>query len=166
MLGTFLGAVNASWVNGELSAASLLRLVPFALLLASVMLWTGTWFVGVYGRWRGGRGTAKQLRMAFSWSCAPTALTALCWGPIWILNGGPMPDDPAPESVGEVTAVVLHLYTTIVGPLWATVLSVPAVAEAHRFSLWKAIDSIACVAFTVFMAMIGGLLLASWLLGL
>ena len=159
VLAGWMDSVNSYWANGRLSAVVLVGLTALYIALVPLSLWLSTWFLAVYGRWRGGRGTAGQLRLAFGWSTAPLAITVVCWGLIWVLNGGPIDDDLAAESAGQIAALLLY-FVIGVAQLWAGILCVPAIAEAHRFSLGKAFEAIVCTAVAAVLVLLASLALS------
>jgi hypothetical protein len=149
-LGAWLDMINTYWALERLSLPAVLRSAGIACVAGFAMLWTLAWVQGEFGRFRGGTGTARQLRMAFGWAYAPMLVSALCWVPIWAVSRGPFIEEAAVHSPSQVLAWIFYLYTAV-APWWSLILLVAAVAEVHRFSLWRSIDSLACALFVIFM---------------
>lgn len=103
----------------------------------------------VIGRMRGGVGTAKNLRLALGWSCVPGLPFLLAWGPIWILSGGALSAESDVQSVGLSVALLLYMLVSFVTVLWVPILMVVTVAEAHRLSVWRIIDTLVGAIFAV-----------------
>jgi len=110
-------------------------------------LWIGWATIGVrletgYGRRRGGRGVTAQVRLAAVVSNIPMIALSVCWIPLWISTGGQGGKflDPAQPLISNALALA-----TDVGGWWAIVTSVITLAEVHRFSLWKAFQTLLLV---------------------
>jgi len=148
-----LNVLNEQWANGQLHVPILAGTLATLVAVGLAGQFAGAWFLGVYGRWRGGVGTAQQLRIAYGWSGAPGAICFLIWPLVWIANGGPVRGFPSMQTGGQILAGVLYALT-IITPWWSLVLGIAAVASVHRFSVWRAIECVVCVMFAVMTAFV------------
>lgn len=111
--------------------------------------------VGVYlggavfgwaGRLLGGRGTAREVRAALAWAYVPALFATLL-----VFLGAEVS-----EGLGlEDTFVFVALAIIFVGQIWATVVQLKAIGEAHEFSAWRALAMVMIVslvlAFVIFV---------------
>ena len=155
LIGSWLERVNLLWAQGHLRLPlAVVRATVLRFALHCAVFWATAWFLGVYGRRQRGVGTAKNLRLALGWSCAPFLPYLLAWGPIWILSGGPLYAEADVQSIGWAVAWLLYLLVSIAW-VWMPILMVVTVAEVHRFPVWQSIESLVC---TIFAVLIGPLL--------
>lgn len=117
-----------------------LLLGPFfgilGLFIAGAMLrWTGSWLGGV--------ASSEQVRAAVAWSSVPTIWGLLLWIPYLALLGGDMFgselgfDLDSPQGIMLLALAAAEL---ILG-IWAFVVFLKCLGEAHRFSAWKALGA-------------------------
>ena len=133
-LANLLDTINTYW---RASTGTLVQSVLLNVVVAGLGLWLGPKVLTRYGRLRGGRGLLEQLRLAYAWSFAPIVFGGLCWVPLWIFRG------PGYEIGGDVSTlgfdlIYLGIQSTF---LWYTVILVVLIAEAHRFSTWRALET-------------------------
>ena len=96
-------------------------------LLGFFLVFTVALFVTWTGRWLGGKGAFYELRTALAWAYAPMLLGFLTW--------------PPPSLIGHLWAFYANVaeWGLI---LWCEVLAVLLIAEAHRFTVKRAIVSV------------------------
>ncbi len=123
----------------------------FAAIIAMLSIWIGAWLLHLIGRALGGRATRRELRAAYCWSCIPLVEIMLFWIPYLAAFGAdtftsnrPRFWDPGAPPVLLAGGLLEAALTT-----WAVVISLFALAEAHRFSFWRALATFLVVALVV-----------------
>lgn len=109
------------------------------------------WVAQVAGRWLEGAGTARDLRAALAWGCAPIIWALLYRIPAALLVANPNPQlqidargvsfAPGAISSGCGTMFLFGTLEFIVFVVWLTVTAM-SVAEAHRFSTAKGFGTV------------------------
>lgn len=115
------------------------------------------------GRWFGGRGTRAELRAAICWGSLPLAVigTAL-WAPFAIVYGPEIfKSEPDVRITSEAVWTLFEWlpWIAIVLRVWCFVLSTKMLAEAHRFSAWRALGAIVVSGLLFLGALVGPLAL-------
>jgi hypothetical protein len=106
-------------------------LVCLAVLLVAVGVFYGmAWVVTMVGRLFEGEGTARGIRSALAWGLVPVVLSLLYRIPIAFLSK---------TTAVVVVAIILQAILF----LWWIALTSITVAEAHRFSAWTALGTLA-----------------------
>ncbi|MFF2481229.1 Yip1 family protein [Paenibacillus sp. NPDC058071] len=110
-------------------------------LFGALIKWTGQWL--------GGKGSHRDVRLAIAWgSYAPAILTGGIWLVKLMLFGKDgLAEDPLLPDDSTVTYLLFILLEIlkIVAMFWIVVLGLKAIGEAHRFSAWKALGTIAII---------------------
>lgn len=108
----------------------------FVVVAAALLRWTGSWL--------GGRATASDVRAALTWGQIPAASATPLWIPIVVAGGVEVfrarPDVPDAAASATILACGLAM---AVAALWGVATSVACLAEAQRFSAWRALGSVA-----------------------
>lgn len=106
------------------------------IILNLIHLYINGWLLALTGSWIRGRGKFIELKCAVGWSNYPALfsnlaliLSTIARGSFWIMN--------------------LFALIQIVLAIWALVISIGLIAEAHRFSIWRAIGSVILAALLV-----------------
>ena len=106
-------------------------LVCIAVLLAAVGIFYGmAWVVTMVGRLFDGEGTFRAVRSSLAWGLVPVVLSLLYRVPLLFLPKPPW-----------LVAVIVVLQAAVF--LWWVALTSITVAEAHRFSAWTALGTLA-----------------------
>jgi hypothetical protein len=96
------------------------------------------------GRLLGGRATAVEVRSALAWSSVPLIWSLLLWPPELALLGREMFTTATPTLDANPLLIVplglLILVEVVVG-LWAFVVFLKALGEAHGFSAWRSLGA-------------------------
>lgn len=118
--------------------------VAVGVVFGPLTLFLGAWLVRWTGSWLGGRGTAAELRTALAWGQVPTVSAMPLWIPI-LLVGGVELFRAEPHFANPADGLVILACGLAMGAagIWGTATSVLCVAEAHRFSGWKGLASVA-----------------------
>jgi hypothetical protein len=141
-----LSRAQGASAGDQLSVAQILGLalliaVPWAL----VILYVTMPLVRLAGSWLGGQATSADLRVATAWSMVPVLWSLPLWVPKILLFGREAfstTSTPRIDTSGALTALyLLFLLVDLVVFVWYLVLSVVCVAEANRFSTWRAIGA-------------------------
>ncbi|HEV7923100.1 MAG TPA: Yip1 family protein [Thermoanaerobaculia bacterium] len=105
--------------------------VCLAVLLVAVLLFYGmAWVVTMVGRLFDGQGTSRAMRSALAWGLVPVVLSLLYRIPLAF----------APKPPGMVAVIVIVQAAIF---LWWIGLTSFTVAEAHQFSAWTGLGTIA-----------------------
>jgi hypothetical protein len=111
-------------------------------------IFVGGWFIGLTGRWLGGRARPDQLRAAIAWSFVPVLATI----PIWIIQLGFLgrelfttetPTLDANPTLGPVL-LATGILEAFLG-FWSLVILLKGVDEVQRFSAWRALASLVLI---------------------
>ena len=91
-----------TWLASPAANIGLGRHLGASLGLWVAWLWLGAPLLARYGRWRGGRGVTRHVRVAVVWSMVPVIVGSLCWIPLWIVTGaGGSFGQSRPAAVGQ-----------------------------------------------------------------
>lgn len=114
-------------------------------ILGLVGVFVGGFLSSVVGRVLGGEGTVEDLRPALAWGVLPATVTAAVALPLMLV----LSDMLEPHLAGDAPlpgyfllpslAVLLAIGVLAVGWAWSLVTMTKCVAEAHRFSAWRAL---------------------------
>ncbi len=146
MLAMLVGVARALMqVNHTALAAdlqSILGVVAIALVgvvVGLASLYLGGWLYRWIGSWFGGQAKAKDVRTALAWAQVPMLAVFTLWFVIFLTSpawGMISSDGHLTGRAGAVASVVL-IVAGAVGMVWQAILTVHALAVAHRFSAWK-----------------------------
>ena len=136
-IGSLLDTVNSWW---HASAGQLFQNLALAILFGIIGIWLGPLFMTSYGRRRGGVGRSSQIRIAYAWSNVPIVVGAVGWAPLWLAGGVGYEITAA----GDSSTLVLDLihFGILAMYVWNLVILVAGIAEIHRFSAWRAIETV------------------------
>jgi Yip1-like protein len=148
-----MGGIGSFLLEGVQSAIGSYMPVPLAVALCLaggalggiVGLYLFGFLVRVTGRWLGGLGDGVGVRAALAWSNVPTVwslLLVLPW--IALLGEQSFRLDQSLLEGNLATAVValgLGLVQITIG-VWALVISVKCLGEAHRCSAWRSLGAL------------------------
>jgi len=109
--------------------------------------WTGSWF--------GGQATSEQVRAAFAWSSIPRIAALVLWLPLLGLYGAEMFTSDKPRAVSNLAPLLLGAALGAILDLWSLFLLIKTVAEAHRFSAWRALAALAIPTIVLFIVILG-----------
>ncbi|HEY4551948.1 MAG TPA: Yip1 family protein [Bacillaceae bacterium] len=117
-----------------------------AIILTSILLgpFIGliTWLVasGIYylvGKWLGGKGTMKEMKMAVAWTYIPMIWMMILWIPNLAFIGHEMFTKEIEPDLGKALMLMFTGCLEIALGIWMMVISARAIGEVHRFSSWK-----------------------------
>src|SRR5437773_12442099 len=143
--------VGATGVAAEPRIALLLR-VPSSFILtvayvalpicSIVGLYLFGFLIALTGRWLEGQGDAAAVRAALAWSRVPLIWGGLLVIPRLILASAPGADagDLTQNPGAAILQGVLGMLQLILG-VWAVVVMLKCLGEAHRFSAWRALGA-------------------------
>ena len=101
----------------------------------------GPFLLAFVGNWLGGEADPSDIRQAVAWSYAPFAVVGLVWVPIIMAYGG-VPTAPVGEEEPILWGLALAGLAVLTAALWTLWLEVVMLAEAQRFSIWRAVINI------------------------
>jgi Yip1 domain len=156
-LATSLLSTLNGWLALDTPAMDLVRSSTLIVVIEILAMWPGARLMRRYGRWRGGRGVTAQIKVAMAYSYIPMIAGALFWIPLWIATGGvgfQWQDGPQP-----ILPSMLY-FATELGGYWAGIVSLITLAEVHRFSVWRALETI--LVFSLVLIMVYLFLAAVW----
>jgi hypothetical protein len=146
LAGVFLGCALLS-----------LTAIPFFYLGGNLGRWTG--------RLLGGTASSAEVRAAIAWATVPmTEVALLSWAVQLALFGGELFSaySPRMDATPPFVAGVL-VSAGVIAALWSSLVGLKCFAEAHRFSVWRALGT-GAVSLAVVVGPIVGLVLAASLL--
>jgi hypothetical protein len=147
---------------------------PFVLLLcvlsggvgAVLTLAVGARLLCWAGHSLGGEGTLTDVKAALGWSNVPNLVVLLLWLPLLALIGPEMFTTSTPRLDANPVLALLPLVTgllQIMVAMWAFVIYLKCLAEAHRFSAWRALGA-SIFAFFIVVAILIGLMIPIFVL--
>ncbi len=155
-LGGVAGALKLASTSGfgESHAASIVLSV--SLLGGAVggilFLFVLTSLVGVAGRWLGGQGHMPEVMAALAWSYVPAIWGLALWLPRAALLGEETFQSLPASIEGNPPAALLfgllQLAQTLIG-FWGFLITLKCIAEAQRFSAWRALGAFVVVGLMV-----------------
>ena len=107
-----------------------------------VRVYLGSWVLSIIGRSLGGTGRTADVRTAVAWSSIVSIVFGLLWLPSIALFGKELFTEEMPRVYGSDALTVAFMAMAslqFAGILWAAVTALKCVAEAHEFSVWKAL---------------------------
>jgi hypothetical protein len=112
-----------------------------AVVLGPVLGWIG-WWIGAgiatfVGKWFGGIGKFEELKMAFAISYIPFILGGILWIPDLLILGEAVFIEDVDISAGKWIWLIFSGFIGIVLGIWSFIITIKAIAEAHRFSAWR-----------------------------
>ena len=124
-----------------------------------VSLYLGALLFRWVGRWLGGQGKTRELRTALAWAGLPVIASLPLWGLLALLLGPALFTSTSTiETIAPWQTIIATLIGLVILALsgWSVLLSVLGIAEAHRFSIWRAIGTclLPGVAAVVLLALI------------
>ncbi|HVM32757.1 MAG TPA: YIP1 family protein [bacterium] len=130
-------------------AGVLVLAIPFGLV---AILIQGS-LLSFIGRWFGGKATQDEARAAVAWSCLPLLISNIFILMTIAVMGQAyfMAHDPATMGPVNSLAFGIGYMGTLIGFIWAFVLEIVALAEVHRFNLWKSTASVLILYFFLFL---------------
>jgi hypothetical protein len=127
------------------------------------VLFVGSLLIAWTGSWLGGNATSAQIRTAMAWSDVPLA-AFLGLTLVLIAATGPLPFHElvviADQSFGHAVGTMLVGFAAVALGVWAFVLLLHGVGEAHGFSAWRALGN---VALALVLLMLPFFVLGLWL---
>ena len=109
----------------------------------------GGWLLRLSGGWLGGGGSYVGVRSALAWSSVPLIWSLLLWPPELALIGREMFTTATPTldayPVLWLPFGLLILLEVVIG-IWAFVVFLKALGEAHGFSAWRSLAAAAIAA--------------------
>lgn len=124
----------------------LLVAVVFGPLFGILLLYFAGWLVSVTGRWLGGDAPPAHVRTAIAWGSLPNVAGLLLWIPAIALAGRELFTSEAPELASHPLLALLLVPVGlgwITLAVWGLVATVQGLGEAHGFSAWRALGSLA-----------------------
>lgn len=117
-----------------------------ALLIAGmifgiVQLYVVSWLYQLSGSWLGGKGSYVDVKCAVGWGMYPIIVSHLfaLSSPYFMVH--------------PLFSMILSLLSIIIG-IWAIVMFISFLAEAHKFSPWRALAAILLALLLIFVALI------------
>jgi Yip1 domain len=111
-----------------------------------------TSLVGLAGRWLGGQGRMSEVMAALAWSYVPAIWGLALWLPRAALLGEETFQSLPASIEGNPPAALLfgflQLAQTLIG-IWGFLITLKCIAEAQRFSAWRAFGAFVLVGLMV-----------------
>ncbi|WP_379133247.1 YIP1 family protein [Paenibacillus sp. sgz500958] len=143
----FSYSLNRASSNNTGDDMSLLMILLVSLIGGGIggllMFYLGSPLLRITGSWLGGKGTTPEIKVALARGVfMPSVLIALMWIPELLLVGKELFTAETPNMDSNILILVLYLlciFVELVFGVWAMVVGLKAIGEAHRFSAWKAL---------------------------
>jgi Yip1 domain. len=104
-----------------------------------------SWLIKWTGKAVGGKGSFEEIKTAIAWSNVPVMWALILWIPEIILFGQELFTSTTPiiDSNLSLTIALISfgLIEVIIG-VWTFVISLKCIAEAQKFSAWKALGNV------------------------
>ncbi|MCG7334541.1 YIP1 family protein [Sporosarcina sp. ACRSM] len=125
--------------TGDVIPISVILLL--AVVLGPFLGWIG-WWIGAgiatfVGKWFGGIGKFEELKMAFAISYIPIIIGAILWIPDLLILGEALFIEDIDISAGKWLWLIFSGFIGVVLGIWSFIITIKAIAEAHRFSAWR-----------------------------
>jgi Yip1 domain len=119
-------------------------------------LYLAGWMLRWVGSMFGGQGTSQEVRAALAWSSVPVIGVLILWIPIIVVFGGDFFRAKGLDDVSVSKAPLLLGFGAgvFVFVIWNIVLLVKTLAEAHKFSSWKALGTIIAAFLIIFIPLV------------
>jgi hypothetical protein len=145
---------------------TLLFIIVGGLFLGPLAGLIGLGFGGVIfrlsGRWLGGQATTTEVRAALAWSSVPAIPLLILWIPKLLIFGKELFTTIAPSIESSPFLTLLLLWFIVIEGIiriWSVFIYLKCLAEAHRFSVWRALGA------TLFpLIMIAAVIFGIWFL--
>lgn len=115
-------------------------------------------FVRWTGRWIGGQGDAAAVRAAVAWSQVPFVCGLAIWPPTVLALGSDVFRSGPPDIDGIAPLVAIHMSfvaTRMLLQIWSLGLLFPCIAQAHGFSILRALANVAITTVVMLVALFG-----------
>ncbi len=120
------------------------------------------WFLAGVGRLFGGTAESSEARVALACGTVPELLALPLWIPVFAVHGlGIFTTERGPHPTGLIVFLVLQAVLFV----WAWALRLLTIAEAHGFSVWRALGTIVLGWLAAVVVLVGSLVGAGALLG-
>ena len=111
-------------------------------LMGLISWWIGAGLMSIIGKWIGGQGTFADLKMAVAVAYIPLIIGSILWIPDILVLGNAMFTEDMDVSIGKLIWFFFSSLLSIVVAVWGFIATIKAIAEAHRFSSWRALATI------------------------
>ncbi|MGM7703503.1 YIP1 family protein [Pseudalkalibacillus sp. Hm43] len=104
------------------------------------------------GKWIGGAGSKREIRIAYAWAYVPTILSLIIWIIELFIFGREMFTSELGvigSNPGMTTLFFIIGAIDIVIMVWGIIILIKSIAEAQQFSSWKAVGNILLSALVV-----------------
>ncbi|MBB4826246.1 hypothetical protein HNO89_003505 [Sporosarcina luteola] len=135
---------------------------PFIFLIALVagplfgilFWWIGSGIAYIFGKWLGGTGTYKDLRITYGIVNIIYIIGAVVWIPDLLILGSSLFTDYVDGGIATVLWLMISSFLSFVIVVWGFIALLFGVAEAHRFPVWKAFLTIIIPTVILFLFLI------------
>ncbi len=147
----------------------ILNILISCVLSGLVTYYVGSWLLKVVGRWVGGVGATREMRIVSGRIFGMLSLMiGILWIPELLIAGRDAFTTATPLLDSSGTRSLL--YTVVVGievilAVWAFVLILHAIGEIHGFSAWKALLALILTGIIVFLVVFLIILIVALLFG-
>lgn len=161
LLGGYIYAMNQASLKSmgdDYDMGTLFSLFALAaVLVAAVEYYVVAGIYYLLGKWIGGKGTLREVRLSVVYANIALIMAAITWIPLLLLFGKenftsltPMMD-ANPNLL--YTLVIISVIELVLG-IWGMVIALKCMAEAHQFSAWKALGVILLGFLAILVAII------------
>jgi len=135
----YLGDSVDSWQSVVLACA-IGGLIP-----GVIGLFLGGYLLQKSGSWLGGSASVREVRAAIAWGGIPRIWLGLLWIPSIALFGDENFTSATPRLDNDPALASVMLFLKLIGligAIWAIVISLKCLGQAHKFSAWRALGSV------------------------
>ncbi|WLR51567.1 Yip1 family protein [Bacillus tianshenii] len=153
-----IGSILGQASGREMTLSTLLALALFfGPVVGVVLMYGGSWFTYLTGKWLHGQATQQELRAAYAWTSLPNiAAIPIALTEISIFGTGGLVEVNIMQNALYLPFLLLEMVLLI----WGIVLYVIGISEAQQFSIGKALLNI----FIAFFVLLLGLFILLFLL--
>ena len=108
-------------------------------------LFLGGYLLRTTGGWLGGSASVREVRAAIAWGGIPMIWLGLLWIPSIALFGDENFTSATPRLDNDPALASAMLFLAgleLIGSIWAIVISLKCLGQAHKFSAWRALGSV------------------------
>lgn len=144
-LSLLLGYVQPLALLPQTATGMLVFKIVTGILGGLLGLYLGAGLTTMTGRWLGGRGAFTEVRAASAWSCVPAIWSGLLLLPLVTFAGADGLNLDPQRMMGEPVSMALFFAVgagRVTIGIWRFFTSLKCLAEAHRFSAWRAFGAV------------------------
>ena len=117
----------------------ILTCIAIAFIAAPIYYFVMSWLLFRIGKFFGGQGSLREIRLAFIYSYIPTVCSSIIWIFMLLGFGHENFTELTPRMDDHVGTIIALGLLQLVISIWGIIINLSCLAEAHRFSALKAL---------------------------